>query len=348
VRPLRHVDEWGIVSYYTLNPTFYSVYAILIVELLERFAFYGINYTQTSYLTGAYNADWNADMDAVRASTYVSISVAVAYTAPFVGARLADAWLGDYNTILFGCLVCYLPGLFLIAATTVPGLVVSYTPLPDIRYEDEQDTANVLLSAHTGGEDKPEGHFNRSVVAFALLFLWPVGTGIVKSAVNVFGARQFHPLLQSAQIESYYVNFYTSINVGALLGGCMVPLLAQVNVTAAYLLPAAMLAIGVVVFTSHQQRYVKTTPNHKAVPPSGVGTTKKKKTKKGLVARLFCSLFKKKKRVAMKPVVPLTRQGSFVGSSGANKMGLMVIVQISILVVPFNIAYSQMSTTFIV
>ena len=54
-RPLRHVDEDGQVSHYSLSPMTYSVVFILMVELLERFCFYGVNYTQTAYLTGSYN-----------------------------------------------------------------------------------------------------------------------------------------------------------------------------------------------------------------------------------------------------------------------------------------------------
>lgn len=176
-RPLRHVNEKGDVSTYHLQPMFYSVIFILLVELLERFSFYGIQYTQTSYLTGAYNRHWNAGMTAVGASSYVSISTAVAYTMPFVGAYLADALMGDYFAILFGAIALYLPGLVLIMLSTVPYLL--------------GDT------------------FPRKLMSFGLLFLWPTGTGIVKSIVNVFGAKQFHPLLQSSLIESYYVNFYS-------------------------------------------------------------------------------------------------------------------------------------------
>ena len=175
-RPLRHVDEDGQVFHYALQPMTYSVLFILIVELLERFAFYGVNYTQTAYLTGSYDRDWNADMSAVEASSYVSVSVAVAYTTPFLGAFLADSLLGDYYSLLVGALVFYLPGLTLIALTTIPGLLGS--------------------------------EFNSTALAAGLIFLWPFGTGIVKSIVNVFGAKQFHPLLQSSLIESYYVSFY--------------------------------------------------------------------------------------------------------------------------------------------
>ena len=143
--------------------------------MMERLSFYGLNYTQASYLTGNYDRHWNAGMDAISASSYVAVSVAVAYTTPFLGV-VVDQLLGDYYSILAGCLLFYIPGLIVIAFTTIPGLL--------------GDT------------------FNRRALAIGLLVLWPTGTGMVKSLVNVFGARQFHPLLQSSLIEAYYVNFY--------------------------------------------------------------------------------------------------------------------------------------------
>jgi proton-dependent oligopeptide transporter, POT family len=122
-----------------------------------------------------YEVDWNAGMEAIPASTYVSVSVAVAYSTPFMGVILEQI-LGDYRAILAGCCFFYLPGLLLIALTSVPHLL---------------------------GES-----FNTTALSIGLLLLWPTGTGIVKSLVNVFGARQFHPLLQSSLIEAFYVQFY--------------------------------------------------------------------------------------------------------------------------------------------
>lgn len=51
-RPLLHVDEAGHEYRYFLNPMRKAVFFILLVEMLERFSFYGINYTTTAYLTG--------------------------------------------------------------------------------------------------------------------------------------------------------------------------------------------------------------------------------------------------------------------------------------------------------
>jgi hypothetical protein len=54
-RPLLHVDESNGQEYtYYLNPMKQAVFYILAIEMLERFSFYGINYTTTAYLTGEY------------------------------------------------------------------------------------------------------------------------------------------------------------------------------------------------------------------------------------------------------------------------------------------------------
>jgi proton-dependent oligopeptide transporter, POT family len=269
-RPLQHIDDKGNIMTYALTPMTYSVFIILLVELLERFAFYGVNYTQTSYLTGEYDDEWNADLSAITASSYVSVSVAIAYTSPFLGAIVADSFLGEYWTIIMGSVFFYLPGLILIAMTTVP-----------------------YLLGNT---------FNRTALRFGLLGLWPIGTGVVKSVVNVFGAKQFHPLIQSALIESYYVNFYMCINIGALAGGIIVPIMCQYHVTIAYFIPVVMLTLGVSLFFFGTPRYVIHKPRGDLLSTTNDGTG----------------------------------------------LSISAVGRICLLIIPFNIAYSQMATTFVV
>ena len=52
IKPLLHIDENGHEYKYFLEPMKKAVIFILVVEMLERFSFYGINYTTTAYLTG--------------------------------------------------------------------------------------------------------------------------------------------------------------------------------------------------------------------------------------------------------------------------------------------------------
>jgi POT family proton-dependent oligopeptide transporter len=175
-RPLLSRDEAGHSYTHVLRPLFYSVCFILLVELLERLAYYGVVATQLSYLTGHYDPAWSANMDSVQASAFVGSSVAITYTMPFVGAIVADSLLGNFVTILLFSIAFYLPGLLLIALSAYPQLVSATFPT--------------------------------TMVSVAMLGLYPMGAGAIKACVNVMGAQQYHPVLQSAQIERFYVNFY--------------------------------------------------------------------------------------------------------------------------------------------
>ena len=257
---------------YSPNPLRYSVFYILLIEALERFSYYGLVYTLAPFLTGVYDADWNAGMTGVQASAIVAASTAIAFTAPFLGAWLADGILGDYWVIFGGTLVMYIPGCLLIAMSTVPGLLGNT--------------------------------FNVTALLIGLLCFYPVGAGTIKSVVNIFGAKQFHPVLQKHQISSYYVSFYMAINLGALCGGMLVSTLAQSNVTLAYFTPVAMLCLGLMVFAAGTQRYIITKAN-------GGSNSSKDKT-------ALTNVFR----------------------------DMLPIAGVSALIVPFNVAYSQMATTF--
>jgi proton-dependent oligopeptide transporter, POT family len=281
-RPLRHVDDRDNVYTYLLQPK-NVILLILVVEMIERFSYYGVYYTQTLYLTGVYNPNWNAGYTSVEAASFVSLSTAVAYTTPFIGAYLSDTVLGDYQSIVIGSVCLYLPGLLLVALTSVPYLLGTT--------------------------------FNKTALSIAVLGLWPLGTGIVKSVVNVFGARQYHPLLQSAFIESYYVNFYTSINIGALVGISLLPIIAQRHVTIAYMIPVVLLSVGVIAFLSGTKHYVRS-------PPRGD----------------ICGSRQLKSHDNRNHTTTTT----------SSSIPLTTILRISLLIVPFCIAYSQMPTTFII
>lgn len=140
---------------------------------------FGLTVVNLLTMNVRYDEDWNADLPSIVASSYVSISTAVAYTTPFIGAVLADNLLGEYLTILLGSVAFYIPGLLLIALSTIPNFL---GPV-----------------------------FSESAVRWGLLVLWPIGTGrllglvcweviditkpdslnqgSVKACVNVFGAK---------------------------------------------------------------------------------------------------------------------------------------------------------------
>jgi len=241
--------------------------------------------TQTNYLTGSYNDEWNADMTSMEAASLIALSTAVAYSVPFFGGMLADGYLGDYKTILVGVFCFYLPGIFLVASSTTP---------------------NWWLGTK---------YFNVEAYKLALLCLWPIGTGTVKAVVNIFGARQYHPLLQRSMVESFYVQFYMVINAGAVVGCIVIPVVARSSITAAYTIPFVLLLVAVLCFVAGSNRYVR-------VVPAGRSSEVHQ----------------------MKSVGVQENAGDVDGE----KPNFADVAKICALIIPFNVVYQQCPTTFMV
>ena len=83
--------------------------------------------------------------------------------------------------------------------------------------------------------------------------------------MSVFGAKQYHPILQNKMLETYYVYFYLCINVGSLVGGIVVPLLCEVSLRAAYLVPLCSLVVGFCIYLLASRRYVRRPPERTAL-----------------------------------------------------------------------------------
>ena len=145
--------------------------------------------------------------------------------------------------------------------------------------------------------------------------------------MNVFGAKQYHPKLQSDLVESYYISFYIVINVGALLGGVIIPLVAQHNVAIAYTIPAITLGIGLIIFTLGTPRYVRAKPDRKALVT----------TLRILISPLCCRRINDNKE---------SNGGRFNDSLVDGLKNLLLVFPASCLVVPFSIVYNQMITVF--
>jgi dipeptide/tripeptide permease len=160
-----------------------------------------------------------------EANSLISIFQALVYFFPLISAILADTWLGSFVTILvFSCL--YMAGLVLLSISAVPS-----------------------LSQHW-------------MVYVALMFFIAFGAGGIKSCVNVMGASQFHPTEHQNEITRFFTFFYAAINIGAIVGGILVPLVKQLTNSFfySYLIPLGSFVIATLVFVLGSPRYVKMNP----------------------------------------------------------------------------------------
>jgi POT family proton-dependent oligopeptide transporter len=156
---------------------------------------------------------------------------------------------------LLGILFFYLPGLFIIASSTVPGLLLGTHSFNLGAYKV---ALLVLWYVLWVAYRTPPWHIHTLMSCFGLPR--PVGAGTVKAVVNIFGARQHHPIVQRTLVESFYVVFYMTINVGAVAGCLVIPIVARTNVTVAYALPFVLLLVAVLCFVAGSKRYVHAVP----------------------------------------------------------------------------------------
>ncbi len=58
-------------------------------------------------------------------------------------------------------------------------------------------------------------------------------------------------------IEAFYVNFYLCINIGALVGGMVMPVAVQSSAWAGYLIPTSSFALAILLLIAGTSRYVR-------------------------------------------------------------------------------------------
>jgi peptide/histidine transporter 3/4 len=225
------------------------------------------------------------------ANMFITIFQALVYFFPLISAILADTWLGSFATILiFSGL--YMVGLALLCISAIPSISQNW------------------------------------MVYVSLLFFIALGAGGIKSCVNVMGASQFHPTEHQKDITRFFTFFYAAINVGAIVGGIVVPLVQQVTDSyfISYLIPLGSFAIATFVFAVGSPRYVKMKPQGSQILQilRVIGTS-----------AASCSPVDMRKE---------SRGGRFKDQFIEDTKSLGYLLPIFLLTVPFNMCYVCLTT----
>ena len=126
-----------------------AAWLIVICELCERFAFYGITGPFQNYIQfpvpgpndkqpGALN---RGHQTATLLTTFFQF---FCYLTPIAGAIVADQFLGKYKTIFLACII-YLIGLLVLVLTSIPPSITAGITLPGLI------VAIIILGIATGG-----------------------------------------------------------------------------------------------------------------------------------------------------------------------------------------------------
>ncbi|KAL7273533.1 peptide transporter ptr2 [Rhizina undulata] len=206
-----------------------SAWFIAVVELCERFAYYGLSGPFQNYIQNP--RDDPLRPGAIGMGQQGATGLAYffqfwCYVTPILGAIIADQYLGKYNTIL--CFACvYICGLCILFVTSLP--------------------VAIEHGAALGG-------------LVAAMIIIGLGTGGIKSNVSPLIAEQYRetkPLIRTLKsgervivdptitIQRIYMIFYLCINVGSLSGIATTEMEQHIGFWAAYLLPFCAFFVGV-------------------------------------------------------------------------------------------------------
>lgn len=259
--------------------------------------------------TGVYNPTWNPGFSSSEANTFISASMGLNNSLPFLVGFVADFLIGDYWTILILLIVFFLPATVIITLCAWPYLLGNEFPIKLYR------------------------------VGFQILFSF--GNGGIDAIVDIFGAKQFHPIVHASRLDSYFVWSAVMAGVGGLTAELVYAMIANAYVAISYGLMFFVLLIATFLFIYGSKRYI---------------VRKNKMKDNVLTARAMLSAALCWKRTEQGKVVACppgfnkvkkSKGGSVRDELVTAARRLALVVPVQGLFIPVNVAWSQLPTIMI-
>ncbi|KAK2755045.1 hypothetical protein FQN54_006573 [Arachnomyces sp. PD_36] len=218
---------------------------IIIVELGERFVYFGLSGPMQNYINNPY--DPGSDLPGALgrgqaiASALGNFFKFWAYASTVLGAIVADQFLGKFKAIIVACFI-YICGLIVLVATSTEASIKSGAAFGGLV------TSMVIIGIGTGGikanvspmcaeQYQTTGSFIRTLKTGERVIVDPVLT-----------------------MQRIFMWFYWAVNIGALSPLITVNAEAKVSFWLAYLIPLIVVIISTIVFISGSKKYVKLAP----------------------------------------------------------------------------------------
>ncbi|KAL2481599.1 Protein NRT1/PTR FAMILY 5.7 [Abeliophyllum distichum] len=215
------VDHKGRIAVRASTGAWKASLFIIAIEFSERLSYFGLATSLIIYLTKVIHQDLKT---AAKSVNYWS---GVTTMMPLLGGFLADAYLGQFSTVLASSIVYLLGLLLLTMSRVVPGLKPCDSGLCR------------------------EPHKVHEVVFFFAIYLISIGTGGHKPSLESFGANQFdedHPEERKKKMSFFnWWNF--GLCCGLLLGVTVIVYIQDhVSWAAADIILSVVMASTIVIF----------------------------------------------------------------------------------------------------
>lgn len=229
----------------------FRCYMIAIVELAERFSYYGLSTPFQNYMANGPEDTPKGllQLNSTGANGLSYFFQFWCYVTPILGGYLSDTFWGKYNTISVGTGI-YLVGMFILFMTSIPSIT---------------------------DRNKALGGFIAAIILIGL------ATGMIKSNLSVLIADQLPKrkprvkTLKSGErviedsnitLQNVFMIFYLMINIGSLSVIATSELELHVGFWAAYLLPFCFFWTGVIVLVLGRKQYIKRPIGDKVIAKS--------------------------------------------------------------------------------
>ncbi|KAM6460059.1 LOW QUALITY PROTEIN: solute carrier family 15 member 3 [Liasis olivaceus] len=210
--------------------------AVLLVEILEQAAFFGIISNLVLYLNSS-TFNWGGS----QASQATLVFIGASYLLSPIGSWLADAYLGRYWTIVFSFLLYLLSACLLPTMASQEGHLWLCGEMP--AYPIQPSCQNNISGCR---QELPSPYC--APLLYTGLLILALGISSVKANLTPFGADQVTD--HGPDATRHFFNwFYWSINIGALLLLLVIAFIQQnVDFLIGYAIPAVCLALALVIF----------------------------------------------------------------------------------------------------
>ncbi|KAI9654023.1 MAG: peptide transporter ptr2 [Alyxoria varia] len=229
-----------------------SAFLVAVIELCERFAFYGLSGPFQNYISEPYNGGTAGVSGGLGMGNQAGVGLTNffqfwCYVTPVIGGIISDQYLGKFWTIFYSSLV-YIAGLLILWLTALPVSLENGSALGGLV------TAMIVIGCGAGG---------------------------IKANVSPLIAEQYRETkpriktLKSGErvvvdpavtIQRIYMIFYLCINIGALGAIATTELEKHVGFWAAYLLPFCVFLVGFVTIILGKNHYVTQPPTGSILP----------------------------------------------------------------------------------
>ncbi|XP_072494891.1 solute carrier family 15 member 3 [Notamacropus eugenii] len=300
--------------------------AVLLAEMLERAAFFGISSNLVLYLNSL-NFNWDGE----QASRAALVFLGASYLLSPIGGWLADVYLGRYATIITSLLI------YLVASCLLP-----ITAFPDGRrtFCGEMPASIIQPSCSAKGCQRESPSPYCAPTMYGGLLLLALGISSVKVNLTSFGADQVMDLGRDAT-RRFFNWFYWSINLGAVLSLFVVAFIQQnISFLVGYIIPVACVGLALSVFIFSGPAFI-------TKPPTGSQVSSMLKLALQMCCPRCCHRLVRSSQDADELPGRRLLWGASQREDVTNFRVLVRILPVMLTLVPYWMVYFQMQSTYV-